>query len=185
MVRKNAKNLIEQALIDLLKEQPLDKIDVQDLAVAANLSRQTFYYNFKNKQDLLCWILEEDTGTAVDAFRRSGDMRDYISAMLTIIKEKQTLYCSIAASESRRRSYVAYFENGMINCAQIMENRSALGRMSASLWDSLHFFTYGTSGMAQNWVENGMQQTPEQLTDIIIRNMPPSVERYFRSSNEH
>lgn len=182
MVRKNAKLLIEQALIGLLATAPLDSIDVQDVAAAAELSRQTFYYNFKNKHDLLCWILEQDTGAAADAFRRSGKMYEYVVTCLTIFKEKSLLYRSIAASDAKRRSYVSYFENGLISCAQIVENRSALGRMSASLWDSLHFFTYGASGMMQHWVENGMQQTPEQLAEIIIRNMPPSVERYFRSS---
>lgn len=184
MVRKNAKILIERALIELLVDQPLDKIDVQDVAQAANLSRQTFYYNFKNKQDLLCWILEEDVGAATEAFRRTGNMYDYIATSLATMKEKSILYRAIAASDARRRSYSAYFENGLISCAQIVENRSALGRMSASLWDSLHFFTYGASGMMQNWVENGMQQAPEQLSEVIVRNMPTSVDRYLRSSNE-
>lgn len=184
MVRKNAKILIEQALISLLQRYPFDKIDVQDLAEEANLSRQTFYYNFKNKQDLVCWILEEDSNRAVDAFRRTGDLESYIAQILQIIKEKQMLYCSITTSEMRRRLYVGYFENGMINCAQIAENRSSLGRMSANLWDALHFFTYGASGMVQNWVENGMQQTAQQLTETIMRNIPATVERYFRSKNE-
>ena len=64
MVRKNAKILIEQALIELLQDNPLDSIDVQDIAAAAGLSRQTFYYNFNNKHDLLCWILEQDTSAS-------------------------------------------------------------------------------------------------------------------------
>ena len=185
MVRKNAKILIEQALIKLLTELPLDKIDVQDVAEAAGLSRQTFYYNFKNKQDLLCWILEEDIAAASDAFRKNDRLQDYISAFLTIAQEKSVFYRAIAASDSRRRSYTAYFENGLLACAQTVENRSSLGRMSASLWDSLHFFTYGASGVMQNWVENGMQQTPEQLSESIVRNTPQPVERYFRSSAEH
>lgn len=184
MVRKNAKILIENALIDLLREHPLDKVDVQDVALAANLSRQTFYYNFKNKNDLLCWVLDEDITAATDAFRRSGNMYDFILHFLIIVKEKSVFYRAVAASDARRRSYIIYFENGLLNCAQIVENHSALGRMSASLWDSLHFFTYGASGMMQSWVENGLQQSPEQLAEIILRNMPPSVERYFRSSSE-
>ena len=182
MVRKNAKILIEQALIELLQDNPLDSIDVQDIAAAAGLSRQTFYYNFNNKHDLLCWILEQDTAEATEAFRRNGKMYDYVATCLSIFQAKSLLYRSIAASDAKRRSYVTYFENGMINCARIVENRSALGRMSASLWDSLHFFTFGASGLMQQWVENGMQQTPEQLAEVITRNMPSSVDRYFRSS---
>ena len=182
VVRKNAKILIEQALLELLIEQPLDHIDVQDVAQKAGLSRQTFYYNFKNKHDLLCWILEQDIAMATEAFRAGGEMYDYIKAALNMMKEKAVFYRSIAASEQRRRSYINYFENGLLDCAKIVENRSTLGRMSTQLWDSLQFFTYGASGMMQNWVENGMQQTPAQVAEVIICNMPITVARYFQNS---
>lgn len=184
MARKNAKILIEQALIQLLTDKPLNRIDVQDVALAAGLSRQTFYYNFKNKQDLLCWILEEDTAAASEAFRKEGKLQDYICAFLTAAKQKDMFYRAIAASDAHRRSYTAYFENGLLACVQSLESRSSLGRMSSSLWESLHFFTYGASGVMQNWVENGMQQSPELLSELIVRNTPSAVDRYFRSSAE-
>ena len=48
MPRHNAKRKLRQALLDLLVEHPLDKVDVQDIAAQAEVSRQTFYYNFAN-----------------------------------------------------------------------------------------------------------------------------------------
>lgn len=182
MVRKNAKILLEQALLLLLNEQTLDQIDVQDIAQVANLSRQTFYYNFKNKQDMLCWIMEKDVQLALDAFRHSGELYDYIYRSLLTIKDKAILYRSIDASDSRRRSYISYFENGLLSCAKMIEDRSILGRMGSDLRDSLHLFTYGVSGMMQHWVETGLQQDPHQLADIIIANMPPAVDRYFHGN---
>ena len=183
MVRKNAKILIEKALIELLVKKSLDKIDVQDIASAAGLSRQTFYYNFKNKADLISWALEEDNLAAMEAFRRNGSLYDYIYTTVSIIKQKKMLYMVLGKSDFRDCTYADFFEDGIIACGQLLERQSAQGRMSNNLWDALHFFTYGASGMVQNWVDNGLQQEPEHLAEVINRNMPSQVERYFRTSN--
>lgn len=182
MARKNAKLLIQQALFDQLATLPLDKIDVQDVAQAAHLSRQTFYYNFKNKQDLLCCIMEEDVSQATESFQKSGNLRDYITSFILLMQQKSAFYCSLAACAMPECSYAAFFENGLLNCAQMVESNSSLGSMSTSLWDSLHFFTYGASGMLQNWLQNKMQPQAEQLTEMIMNNLPPAVERYMRGS---
>ena len=70
MVKKQAKQLLVQALMDLLEEAPLDKIDVRDMTVKAGLSRQTFYYNFKNKQDMVDWIFAKNNEKAKLAFTK-------------------------------------------------------------------------------------------------------------------
>ena len=45
--------MLEQALEDLLKREPLEKISVGDIAEAATLNRATFYAHFVDKFDLL------------------------------------------------------------------------------------------------------------------------------------
>ena len=50
---KATKEAFVQALVTACQEKNYDKITVQDISQKANLNRQTFYYHFKDKDDLL------------------------------------------------------------------------------------------------------------------------------------
>ncbi|MGI6343508.1 MAG: TetR/AcrR family transcriptional regulator C-terminal domain-containing protein [Bacillota bacterium] len=47
---------LSQAMKELLAERPLEKIRVADITERCKLNRQTFYYHFKDKYDLVHWI---------------------------------------------------------------------------------------------------------------------------------
>ncbi|XBX10730.1 TetR/AcrR family transcriptional regulator (plasmid) [Enterocloster clostridioformis] len=67
MVNKTTKNptairsrkALAIALVNLLCEQPLKDITVEDITNSAGLSRQTFYTNFSQKEDILANSLNE------------------------------------------------------------------------------------------------------------------------------
>ena len=47
------------AIKSLMKEQSLDKISVSTICKQCNLTRQTFYRNFKDKYDLVNWYFQQ------------------------------------------------------------------------------------------------------------------------------
>ena len=55
----DTKLTIANALLILLKTQPLNKITVTQITKEANLTRQTFYRNFEDKEDLVNWYFEK------------------------------------------------------------------------------------------------------------------------------
>lgn len=67
MINKNTTNpaalrsrsALATALVSLLLERPLKDIKIEDITKAAGLSRQTFYTNFSQKEDILEHSLNE------------------------------------------------------------------------------------------------------------------------------
>lgn len=67
MINKNTTNpaalrsrkALAEALVNLLTEHPLKDITVEDITTSAGLSRQTFYTNFSQKEDILEHSLNE------------------------------------------------------------------------------------------------------------------------------
>ena len=52
-------NMLRNAFVELLKEQPYEKIKISEITERADLARSTFYAHYETKDDLLTGYLEE------------------------------------------------------------------------------------------------------------------------------
>ena len=59
---------IIEAFVKLLNERPLNKITIKDIVEECGINRNTFYYHFRDKYDLLNWIFD------MDFFRIAGSV---------------------------------------------------------------------------------------------------------------
>jgi AcrR family transcriptional regulator len=62
---KRTRKLLEQALMELMREKSFDAITVQDLAERSTLNRATFYAHFEDKYDLLDSIMRDGVQQAL------------------------------------------------------------------------------------------------------------------------
>ena len=53
--------LIVQAVERLLMQKKVKKLTVKDIVEECGITRQTFYYHFRDIPDLLKWVLERNT----------------------------------------------------------------------------------------------------------------------------
>nr|WP_312578205.1 TetR/AcrR family transcriptional regulator C-terminal domain-containing protein [Sedimentibacter sp.] len=50
------KKALAEAMKELMSERPMNKINIGDIVERCNMNRQSFYYHFKDKYDLVNWI---------------------------------------------------------------------------------------------------------------------------------
>lgn len=65
------KQLLANTLQKLASTKHLDKISISEIVTAAGLNRQTFYYHFQDKQELICWIFDTNIARIMDEHRDS------------------------------------------------------------------------------------------------------------------
>lgn len=54
----HTKQALARALKELIREQPYEKISIQDICRRCGMSRKSFYYHFRDKYDLTNWIFD-------------------------------------------------------------------------------------------------------------------------------
>ena len=57
------KNALAASLKSLITENNFDKVTIADITDNIGLNRQTFYYHFADKQELLYWIYDNEAFT--------------------------------------------------------------------------------------------------------------------------
>lgn len=107
-MREDMKAVIADTFSQMLDKEDIDKITVTKLIAECHISRQTFYYHFKDIMDVLEWTFRRATQELV---QKSLNEEDRLGALTTYVafvrqnrkKFERLLGCSIPAAGFRSR----------------------------------------------------------------------------------
>ena len=85
------KRKIADCVKDLMHQKEIRKITIQDIMAATNMSRQSFYYHFKDIYDVLEWIAEYDFAKSVCPDENTG-VEDWILKLFHVIRSDKFFY---------------------------------------------------------------------------------------------
>lgn len=157
------KKAIAQGLKELTKSKSFSKITVSDITNSCGLNRQTFYYHFQDKYELLNWIYYNEGFLPVIEGITLENWHEKLSILFTHMKEEQTFFSNtIKADETCFKDYlfnitVTLFEEAI----EAVDVDRVLKPEDQKFFAS--YFAYGICGTVISWVEKGMKEQPEQL----------------------
>ncbi|MGL4695685.1 TetR/AcrR family transcriptional regulator [Enterococcus larvae] len=164
------KRTIALALIKLSQTKAFDKISVQDITKKAGLNRQTFYYHFSDKFDLLRWIYQQDAFIYLNTEDVNIDNweEQALKMLKAIIEEKDFFFNTVKAcpdilqndfSAVTKKLLFALFEEMDADKELLPEDKEFYAR----------FLSYGCSGVLLNWILAGYQETPLTIATQLFR----------------
>ncbi len=178
-----SKKALRAALIDLMEEKGFDAITVNDLCVAADLNRGTFYNHFHDKDNLLATFEDEimDNVAAIQARMKSLDMHDIIAVRVKKVPlpllvdlfdylrcEGDFLHAVLGPGGDVR--FGPRLRDSV--CANLIHSvLHARYRKSTDPFVQYYVAFYASAylGVITRWIETGMQESSEQMAKIAVR----------------
>jgi len=179
--------MIAEALIRLMQETPLDKITISEIIAECNTSRRTFYYHFKDKQDLVCWIFDWEVATHVGLqdviIDNVGRRKYFVDALRNHMYRNRVFYVnairSTAGNKLRKHIFDFIFKYRQQQILRILGDR-VLEPTGIKFLTS--YFTHAIVGNTIEWAEGGMKCPPNQLDggymDVTTRCMHFIIDEY-------
>ncbi|MCR4587207.1 MAG: hypothetical protein K5682_02260 [Lachnospiraceae bacterium] len=85
-MQKSMKLQIAEQLNELAKEKRNDKLTVTDLVEKCKISRQTFYYHFRDIPDVIDWYINKDIDDklrlSIDEGLKIGTVRTFVDVLM-------------------------------------------------------------------------------------------------------
>jgi len=103
------KKALSSALKELIQEKPFEKISVADICQKCNLNRQSFYYHFKDKYDLVNWVFDTEF-IAVAKTTEFADQWDFLEAVCSHFYVNQDFYRKVLAVAGQN-SFAEHFRD--------------------------------------------------------------------------
>ena len=162
-----------KALLKLLEKKDYDEISVADLVKECGFSRQNFYKNFSNKDELFKSIFMYDIKKALDREILYDFGKTSIN-IIDLISENKNLYLSVLLSSSGDFAYRLFFEYICIKFRSFAEY-SAYRNLSQSQERALHFYVSGLIVMIYRFLSGEEKISKRELSLLINEYVPSSL----------
>ncbi|WP_411677501.1 dihydroxyacetone kinase transcriptional activator DhaS [Caproicibacter sp.] len=162
------KKAIAQSVKELMKKEDLRKISVADIVQHCGINRQTFYYHFKDKYDLVNWIYYNEVVSAVSSRKTFQDWSDVLLEILSIMKREKFFYRN-ALNVTGQNAFQDYFftltKSLLVEIVNAVEDGKEIQKADKNF--IAEFYTYGLVGIVIQWARSGMKEQPQELVDRL------------------
>lgn len=178
---KYTKMVLCKSLLELMKEQPINKITVTDICRKADINRNTFYTHYATQFDLLASIessLYEEIKNTVERSLNAGTINVLLLEICQSIVANGDM-CKILFSEHgnknflKRIVYIAHDRSIAIWKSQAKFANTKL------LEDLYTFSSNGSVAIIQEWVINGMKESPKDIAQFIEKATDAVVQTFL------
>ncbi|MEM7537792.1 MAG: TetR/AcrR family transcriptional regulator [Chloroflexota bacterium] len=166
---RRTRKLLQDALIQLLRQKPLAKIQIKEIVDVADVSRPTFYHHFETKEELLFSHMDdvfEEIRRAVFVDMADGDTVDFLQLLITSFKQWQL--------HSEALQWVLQVENKDLLIAVLHTHIETLRHEYEKVVPSVtiqpqfgayagHFISGGLYMLLKSWIDNGLQESAETM----------------------
>jgi AcrR family transcriptional regulator len=180
-----AKGALQSAFVELLNEEPFDKITVVDITRLAGVSRNTFYYWYSDVYALLDDLFFTQTQSILQDDRKFGTWQEgFRHATQFALQNKKAiyhLYHSIGRDKLQKFLYEVTY-NDLRNV--MLQQSEGLDVRPEAIRDLAAFYTSALVGLTVRWLDGGMKQDPdeylESMEELLNGNIRSALERGCR-----
>ena len=166
------KRVLASALKEIAEKKSLSKITINDLTQACDVSRQTFYNNFKDIYDLVEWIYLKEVVTPIERGKIYDRWQDALTSIFQYISENHVFVLNTYRSFGKeflekvlRQEIELFLSNQVFKKIEVTKEEAKQVEFSYS------FYTYALVGVGLDWIEKQMPESVEELVERIERVM--------------
>ena len=175
MVQKNesrrvrmTKRMIQDSLVDLLRDKPIEKVSISELCELADVNRTTFYNHYATQHDVLLEIGErivsEIAASAIsDAGERPMPLSEQVASICRYLKdhqeESQFLLTHFKADDDVIQGMLAQ----RLAAGQAGFRESIVGYDQDTRRLLSSFVAHGVYSLIRCWLLEGIDKSPEEI----------------------
>ena len=173
-------NITKRELAESLKRlasgRLFEHVTVGDIVKECGVNRQTFYYHFSDKYELLDWIYYNETFVPLTADISFGNWDEKLYELLQIMRENKAFYMNtIKCSDNFFEEYLLKMLTTLFETA--IEDLDARGQLTPEKKRlASKIFAHGLTGVVIEWAMGGMK-ADEKLIAENMKELVDNIER--------
>lgn len=178
------KEALGRALKELTVQKGFDKVSVGDITGVCGLGRQSFYYHFQDKFQLLEWVFAQEL---LLPFEKGINLQNWpgrISQMLETMEQNRKFY--VNAIKAQPDFFAKCMGEVLERLFYRLESAASIAyeQNEQQRKFSAQFYALGCSAVITRWARNGMRETAAALADNLYQLAQNSEKATHRLAHE-
>lgn len=148
--------MITKAMIGLLEDKEIGEISVSEICDTALVSRNSFYRNFISKEDILYKRIKEMMIDFEEGHKDTTSNAERYGDLFALLKRHEDFYLLL----SKRKLLYLLTEVFMEISGPVPDDNNMWAYTKA-------FITKGTCGWIEEWINRGMQESAEAMSQML------------------
>lgn len=151
-------NEITRATLELLKEKDLSMISIKEITDTAEVSRNSFYRNYIDKEDIIKQYIKKLITDWQSEYERSNtdSNANMYGSLFAHIKDNKAFYLLL----KKRNLFHLFLDIFILLYGAKTEHNNMEAYVTS-------FIAYGTYGWVEAWIGRGMQESAETMTALL------------------
>lgn len=171
-VSAETKRAMAEALKQLMRQKPVEKITIQEITSRCGMKRQNFYYHFEDIYDLLRWMFQEE---AVSLLKQREGAQLWQEGMLQLFRylqeNREVCLCALRSlgHNHLRRFFEAEVYSLIHHTIETLtcELDGAEEQDRGYLDWMTHMYVLTLAGVLESWLLGKLDYTPEELVGYV------------------
>ena len=178
----STKKKIADCVRQLMKRKEISKITIGDIMEATGMSRQSFYYHFKDIYDLVEWSCLEDATQALQEKKTYETWQEGLQQIFEAVLENKPFIMNVYHSVSREQieTYLFHLTHDLLY-GVVQEKAKGTGISEADQSFIADFYKYSFTGVMLDWIKDGMKVDYHMIAEKMHRTMEGNVVNSIRN----
>ena len=157
------KRALAQAIKELMNEKPLVKISIADIVDRCQMNRQSFYYHFRDKYDLVNWIFYTELITELQNSPNKDEYEE-LKNICRYLYDNRAFYIN-ALKFTGQNSFYEYVGEVIYQMLKAAFNES-FGNSDQSDFNAM-FYADALRACIFRWLTSGAKMHPDEFVGKI------------------
>lgn len=163
--------VLQDSLIELMKEKRISKITIKELCDKADINRSTFYAHYTDQYDLLRKIeddvllwLKEAIITVMEKTDKSGTIEVLEKICQYLVENSRHLQVLMSEQgdiDFQKELFTLIYQQCGVSSSTFMKNGFGMSE------DSFIFVVNGSVGLIRHWLKNGFTKSAKEMAEVI------------------
>lgn len=172
---------VSEALLKLAKNNKYDKISIVDIAKLSGMSRQNFYKNLENKEEIVHFIFVDDLCSVLGTMT-IFDISTFITRFILKLESKKEFYLNVFDSSKRDYLFQMILDY-LLHLCQKPSTYTFFKPFNSDEELMLEMYVAGVIAMIMRYISQREDVSLDALSEMIVSSVPKKLSPRIDFSN--